>query len=101
MTLPIETFATTRHEGTTLDVREADELAICRLEPCVHIPLHELPARWQELRDAPGPIHCLCHHGLRSAQAAGFLRRQGLEALNVSGGIDAWSRAIDPSLPRY
>ena len=101
-TVSVEDLRAAREVGAVvLDVREDEELAICRLEPCVHIPLRQLPARWAALRDLPGPIHCLCHHGLRSAQAAVFLRRQGLDAVNVAGGIDAWARTVDPALPRY
>ncbi len=84
-----------------LDVRRADERAIARLEGAVWIPLHELPRRWQELaRDRT--IVCFCHVGARSAVATELLRSQGLAgARNLAGGIDAWSRAVDPSVARY
>ena len=84
-----------------VDVREADELAICRIHGAVHIPLGELPARLGEIpSDRPVLIHC--HHGGRSLRATQFLRAQGRPAVsNVKGGIDAWSRLIDPSVPRY
>jgi adenylyltransferase/sulfurtransferase len=51
-------------------------------------------------RDKPILIHC--HHGGRSMQATQWLRRNGNDRVaNVAGGIDAWSQAIDPSVPRY
>ena len=88
---------------TLLDVRTEEELAIARLDPCLHIPLHELHLRVQELpADAGTSIVCLCHHGVRSGMAAGFLRERGFYNVhNLSGGIDAYAREVDPGLPRY
>lgn len=84
-----------------LDVREAEELAIVRLEGALHVPLGELPARLSEL-DPKLEIVCLCHHGGRSARAAGFLASRGFpRVLNLSGGIDRWALEVDPSLARY
>lgn len=84
-----------------LDVREADELAICRLPGSVHIPLGELPLRHAEVpRDRRVVIHC--HHGGRSLRATQFLRSKGhAEVSNLKGGIDAWSIQVDPAVPRY
>lgn len=91
-----------RREAITLvDVREAGELAIARLPGAVHIPLHDIPARAEEL-DREAPIAMLCHHGMRSEMAARWLEQQGWrDVANVAGGIDAWSLSVDPSLPRY
>ncbi len=84
-----------------LDVREPWELATASLTGAVHIPMHEIPARHAEL-PADRPIVCLCHHGMRSLQVAMFLERQGLAAVhNLAGGIDAWSRDVDPTVPTY
>lgn len=84
-----------------VDVREADELAICRIPGSLHIPLAELPGRLAEI-PAGRPVLIHCHHGGRSLRATQFLRRAGREAVsNVQGGIEAWSRQIDPSVPRY
>lgn len=84
-----------------LDVREADELAICRLTGSLHIPLGELPLRLAEVpRDRMVIIHC--HHGGRSLRATRFLRSKGhARVANLKGGIDAWSIQVDPSVPRY
>lgn len=88
-----------------LDVREAWELQAARLElpgtELRHIPMHTLPARLHEL-DRTQPILALCHHGARSLQCVAFLQRQGFDAVyNIAGGIDAWSREVDPAVPRY
>lgn len=92
-------------EVVLLDVREAIELRAARLDlpgtRLAHIPMGTLPARLHEL-DRAQPILALCHHGARSQQCVAFLQRQGFDAVyNVAGGIDAWSREVDPSVPRY
>ena len=84
-----------------LDVREAQELAICRLEGALHIPMAELPER---IGDVPRtePVIVLCHHGVRSQMVVGLLRHAGWRnVVNLDGGIDAWSREIDDSVARY
>lgn len=95
-------FLAARTQGTlTLDVRQPEELAIAALTDSVNIPLNELPARAQEL-DPQQPLLILCHHGVRSEMAGRFLEQQGFSAVShLVGGIDAWSMAIDPSVPRY
>jgi adenylyltransferase/sulfurtransferase len=86
---------------TLLDVRTPLEHRICRLEDSKLIPLMELPERFSEL-DRSEEIVVYCHHGNRSARAVDFLRRMGFEnTRNLSGGINAWSLEIDPSVPRY
>jgi rhodanese-related sulfurtransferase len=51
--------------------------------------------------DADGDVVVVCHHGGRSVSAAMVLERAGLRASNLAGGIDAWSRDVDPSVPTY
>jgi len=65
------------------------------------IPLPELERRWREIPDDQGLIVVYCHHGVRSLHAVHFLLRQGLEAVSLAGGIDAWSRQIDPDIALY
>jgi rhodanese-related sulfurtransferase len=86
---------------TLLDVREPWEVEICRLPDSVNIPLAELPGRLGTLpRD--NVLVVLCHHGVRSRQAAQWLRANGIaNAVNLSGGIDAWARLVDPSMRIY
>jgi rhodanese-related sulfurtransferase len=84
-----------------IDVREADELAICRLEGARHVPMRQIPEAAADLpRDRP--LLILCHHGGRSRRVCEFLRAQGVANVsNVRGGIDAWARDVDPALARY
>lgn len=84
-----------------VDVREPWEYQLCHLPASMPVPLGSLPARLAEL-DAQRPTVLLCHHGARSMQAALFLEHNGFaDVYNLRGGIDAWSRDVDPALPRY
>ncbi len=89
------------HGVQVLDVREPWEWALGRIDGSVHIPMREIPARIAEL-DPARPVVCVCHHGVRSMHVANFLAHQGFESvINLTGGIDAWSRQVDPSVPLY
>lgn len=87
--------------GQLIDVREPWEYEHVHLPDAKLIPLAELPSRLREINpDQPAIIYC--HHGIRSWHAVCFLVENGFEQVfNLSGGIDAWSRDIDPALPRY
>jgi rhodanese-related sulfurtransferase len=86
---------------TLLDVRHDEELAIAHIDGAVHIPLNQLQTRLDEL-DRQRPIVAFCHHGMRSEMAGRLLERNGFaDVAHLSGGIDAWSQIIDPSVPRY
>jgi adenylyltransferase/sulfurtransferase len=86
-----------------LDVRHEWEHQLARLPGEALIPLHELPARLDEVAPPEGAaIVCYCHHGVRSLSAAAILRQAGFgNAVSLAGGIDLWSHLIDPSVPRY
>jgi rhodanese-related sulfurtransferase len=88
--------------GTLLvDVREAWELRIVRLPDAVHVPMAEIPARLGEL-DRARDIVVLCRSGGRSLSVAHFLEAQGYPSVaNLTGGILAWRRDVDPSLATY
>jgi rhodanese-related sulfurtransferase len=87
-------------ERTVLDVREARELDVCRLEGALHIPTAEIPARTDDL--PTDRLLVICHHGARSQMVVDFLRSAGFDnAISLDGGIDAWACDIDPSMPRY
>lgn len=84
-----------------LDVREPDEREMAVIEPSVHIPMRQVPGRLAEL-PKEREIIVYCHAGGRSAMIAGFLESKGFpHVANLSGGIDAWSRTVDPRVPRY
>lgn len=89
-----------------LDVREASELERAHIKDgegfqLVHIPMGVIPPRLNEL-DPAQPVACMCHHGGRSMQVAAFLENRGFtHVANITGGINAWSTQVDPTIPRY
>lgn len=86
-----------------VDVRRYDEHEFCRLPNDVHIPLGELAERLEEVTPEPGvPIVVYCHHGVRSLTGAAILAQAGHASVaSLSGGIEAWSVFVDPTVPRY
>jgi rhodanese-related sulfurtransferase len=82
-----------------LDVRQPEEYALAHLEGAQLIPLGELANRMSEI--PAGDLIVYCHSGRRSLTAASMLISKGRQAVSLRGGIDAWSREIDPSIPRY
>lgn len=92
------------HQGNhirLLDVREPHELEIARIEGAQLIPLGQLAARLSEL-DSADEIVLFCKSGTRSARALELLLSAGFRKVkNLKGGINAWAREVDPSLPIY
>ena len=84
-----------------IDVREPHELEISRIEGAVLIPLGSLAARMHEL-DSSEEMVVFCKSGSRSARAVELLAGAGFrKQKNLKGGINAWARQVDPSLPLY
>jgi rhodanese-related sulfurtransferase len=91
----------TGNAPTVLDVREGWELKVASIPDVLHIPMNEIPARLAEL-DSAGEIVVMCRSGGRSMQVAQFLARNGFRSVaNLTGGILAWSRDVDPSVEPY
>lgn len=86
-----------------LDVRQPWEHEKASLPDSVLIPLPELEQRVTEVVAPPGALIVVyCHHGVRSLGGATILEENGIsEVASLAGGIDAWSRQIDPRVPRY
>jgi molybdopterin/thiamine biosynthesis adenylyltransferase/rhodanese-related sulfurtransferase len=91
----------TREQLELIDVREAFEYEIARIDGAKLIPLGEIAERVNELqRERPIVVHC--HSGQRSAEAVRLLQQRGFaNVYNLEGGIDAWSDQIDPNVPKY
>ncbi|MBC8133721.1 MAG: hypothetical protein H7X95_12125 [Deltaproteobacteria bacterium] len=87
-----------------LDVRQPWENETAQLKDSMLVPLHELEERAPtEITPPVGTlVVAYCHHGIRSLTAAAILEEHGIDnVVSLAGGIDAWSRQIDPSIPRY
>lgn len=85
-----------------LDVREPWEFQAAHIDGSTHMPMGEVPARFQQELDPEQHIVVVCHHGVRSLNVTAWLRQQGFEnTQSLRGGIDRWSREIDPAVPLY
>lgn len=88
-------------EFVLLDVREPGEYEYAKIDGSILIPLNQLPLRYQEF-DPFYETVVMCHHGIRSQQAAMFLQSVGFSQVsNLAGGIDAWSIYCDNKVMRY
>ncbi|MFF1557978.1 rhodanese-like domain-containing protein [Streptomyces sp. NPDC058279] len=100
--LPSVGAAEVPSEGFVLDVREDDEWAAGHVEGALHIPMSDFVARFGELTEAlesvedGGRVHVMCRVGGRSAQVTQYLVRQGIDAVNIDGGMQAWDGARRP-----
>ena len=84
-----------------IDVREPWEYNIAKIPSAQLIPLGTLGTEYKKL-DPNAEIVLHCHMGMRSMDATQFLLQQGFKNVkNLTGGINAWSLQIDPSVPRY
>jgi rhodanese-related sulfurtransferase len=94
-----------RPKPLLLDVREPWEVATAAMPGITPIPMNQIPAQVDAISsaaEAAGAVVAICHHGARSLQVALFLESRGIGPLhNLTGGINAWSTQVDPSVPRY
>ncbi len=90
-----------RAKPLLLDVREPWEYQKARIEGSQLVPMGEIPARLGEL-DPDREVITICHHGGRSMQVAMFLEKSGFAKVhNLAGGVDSWSKTVDPSVAVY
>jgi len=102
--IQVTELATERQGNPNLlivDVREPQEWEIGHIEGAILAPLGSLPATIRDL-DPARDIVTVCHRGIRSMHALRLLEKAGFPRVrSLAGGMDAWSRQIDPSIPRY
>lgn len=100
-----QSLATDPESLQLIDVREPHELEIASVSQFVNLPLSQFPAWSPTIShqfDPAGETIVMCHLGMRSAQMCHWLMSQGFTNVkNLAGGIDAYSRQIDPSVPLY
>lgn len=89
------------HKPRLIDVREPWEFDICHLQNSKLVPMGQVPARLQLFHESPEYV-IICHHGIRSLQVINFLAHHGIQnTINLDGGVDAWAREIDLTMPLY
>lgn len=87
-----------------IDVREPEEFALTRIDSSELVPMGSVPGQLQRLEALADEqsLMVICHHGVPSLQVVSWLRARGVEnCFSVAGGIDRWSREVDPGVPRY
>ena len=91
----------TAEQPLLLDVREPWEYEICHLRGATLVPMRQIPAAIANL-DPDRETVVICHHGIRSRQVALYLEHLGFTRIvNLSGGVDAWAREVDPEMAVY
>ena len=84
-----------------LDVREPWEFQYCHIDGSELVPMRGIPDALEQL-DAHRETVVICHHGIRSRHVASFLEQAGFSnVINLTGGVDAWAKDVDPSMPKY
>ncbi len=103
--ISVEAYATLRQEAkppVLLDVRELWEVETASIAGSLPMPMGEVTSRANTELDPDDHIVVVCHHGQRSLSVTAWLREQGFErAQSLAGGIDAWSRSVDATVPMY
>jgi rhodanese-related sulfurtransferase len=96
--LPTASPADVPADAVLLDVREPEEWAAGHAEGALHVPMGQVIQRIDEILDhaAEQPLYVMCKMGGRSAQVAAFLNQQGINAINVDGGLAAWQTTGRP-----
>ena len=91
----------TESEPLLLDVREEWEFDRCKIDGSILIPMSQIPNELDEL-DPDRVTVVICHHGIRSRHIGIYLEREGFEhVINLSGGVAAWARDVDPQMAVY
>ncbi|MCA1553727.1 MAG: hypothetical protein LC737_05050 [Chloroflexi bacterium] len=102
--LPVEQLKAKLERGEQppiIDVREPWEHALVNLPQATLIPMNTIPERINEL-DPDAELVVYCHHGARSWNVAAYLMQHGFTNVkNLTGGIDAWARRVDRTMPTY
>lgn len=84
-----------------LDVREPWEYQVCRIDGAQLVPMRQIPTAVDQLDPARETV-VICHHGVRSFAVARFLEQAGFtNVINLDGGVAAWARDVDPTMPTY
>ncbi len=84
-----------------LDVREPWEFEKARIAGSTLIPMRTIPERMHEY-DPDQEVVVICHHGIRSRMVALYLERHGFSnVINLTGGVEAWARDVDPHMASY
>jgi rhodanese-related sulfurtransferase len=94
--VPVVTVSDLPDHAVMVDVRERNEWDAGHAPEAVLIPMGDLPSQIEELPLGDGPLAVVCRSGNRSGRVVAWLTQQGIEAVNVAGGMQAWNAAGKP-----
>jgi rhodanese-related sulfurtransferase len=100
LNITVQEYDENKSHYTLIDVRQPEEIETASVEPSIKIPMNDMQHRLNEL-DKSKHYVVMCRSGGRSLVITHFLHGQGFDVKNLQGGIDAYSREIDNSIPRY
>jgi rhodanese-related sulfurtransferase len=94
--VPVVTVSELPDDAVMVDVREQNEWDAGHAPEAVFIPMGDLPSQIEELPIGDGPLAVVCRSGNRSGRVVAWLTQQGIDAVNVAGGMQAWNSAGKP-----
>ena len=94
--VPVVPAADLADDTVLVDVREQNEWDAGHAPQAIHIPMGELPSRVGELPESDEPLNIVCRSGNRSGRVVVWLTQNGVDAVNVAGGMQAWGAAGKP-----
>jgi rhodanese-related sulfurtransferase len=94
--VPVVTVSELPDDAVMVDVREQNEWDAGHAPEAVFIPMGDLPSQLGELPIGEGPLAVVCRSGNRSGRVVAWLAQQGIDAVNVAGGMQAWNAAGKP-----
>jgi rhodanese-related sulfurtransferase len=94
--VPVVTVSDLPDDAVMVDVREQNEWDAGHAPQAVLIPMGDLPSQIEELPIGDGPLAVVCRSGNRSGRVVAWLAHQGIDAVNVAGGMQAWNAAGKP-----
>ena len=90
-----------QNQPRLIDVREPWEFEICSIANSELVPMRQIPSRLELFHESPEYV-IICHHGIRSLQVIYFLAHHGINhTINLDGGVNAWARDVDITMPVY
>jgi rhodanese-related sulfurtransferase len=101
--IQLKEFLKTAVSPVLIDVREQEELEFGTFDGIIHIPMHQIPEKLNELdQHKNNTIILICRSGKRSDQVGQFLEQNGFtDVINFQGGMNSWAASIDTSMTVY
>ena len=94
--VPVVSVSDLPDDAVMVDVRERGEWAAGHAPEAIFLPMGDLPGQLEALPLGDEPLAIVCRSGNRSGRVVAWLAQQGVDAVNVAGGMQAWDAAGKP-----